>query len=207
MQSPLSTRITALMLSLFIAAPSLTAQETQQRSPSESDYRIRVTSDLVLTNVVVRDKQGNLVRGLNQDAFSIFEDGKQQRISSFDFENVDALAKAGSARPTVSGMTGQMKIIGTNAPVNKEDLKNHRLIVLFFDFSAMESDDIDRAVSAAQKYVDKEMAPADLVAVISLASSMRVDQDFTNDKTRLATVLRGYTSGEGQGFQSGDAGT
>jgi len=162
---------------------------------------------LVLTNVVVRDKQGSLVRGLGQDAFSIFEDGKQQRISSFDFENVDALATEGSAGPTVSGTAGPLKIIGTNVQVNKEDLKNHRLIVLFFDFTAMESDDIDRAVSAAQKYVNKQMAPADLVAVISLASSMRVDQDFTNDKTRLATVLRGYTSGEGQGFQSGDTGT
>ena len=207
MQSPLLTRSTALILSLLIAAPSLTAQDASSQTPSPGDYRIRVTSDLVLTNVVVRDKQGNLVRGLAQGVFSIFEDGKQQRISSFDFENVDALATAGPAGPTVSGTAVPTKIIGNNAPVNKEDLKNHRLIVLFFDFSAMEPDDIDRAVSAAQKYVDKQMAPADLVAVISLASSMRVDQDFTNDKTRLAAVLRGYTSGEGQGFQSGDTGT
>jgi len=207
MHASLTTRVIALTLSLFITVPSLTAQDAQPQTPSPGDYRIRVTSDLVLTNVVVRDKQGSLVRGLAQDAFSIFEDGKQQRISSFDFENVDALATEGSAGPTVSGTAGPLKIIGTNVQVNKEDLKNHRLIVLFFDFTAMESDDIDRAVSAAQKYVNKQMAPADLVAVISLASSMRVDQDFTNDKTRLATVLRGYTSGEGQGFQSGDTGT
>jgi len=161
----------------------------------------------VLTNVVVRDKQGNLVRGLTQDDFSIYEDGKQQRISSFDFENVDALATAGTAGPTVSGSVAPLKIIGSKELVSKEELKNHRLIVLFFDFSAMEPDDIDRAVSAAQKYVGKQMAPADLVAVISLASSMRVDQDFTNNKTQLASVLQSYTSGEGQGFQTGDTGT
>ena len=207
MRRPFSSRIIALTLTLFFASPSLIAQDAQPQTPSPGDYRIRVTSDLVLTNVVVRDKQGNLVRGLTQDAFSILEDGKQQRISSFDFENVDALATAGSTGATVSGTAAPMKIIGTKELVNKEELKNHRLIVLFFDFSAMEPDDIDRAVSAAQKYVDKQMAPADLVAVISLASSMRVDQDFTNDKTRLAAVLRSYTSGEGQGFQSGDTGT
>ena len=207
MRSPLLTRIIAVALSLVIAAPSLAAQDAQPQSPSPGDYRIRVTSDLVLTNVVVQDKQGNLVRGLTQDAFTIFEDSKQQRISSFDFENVDALATAGSAGPTVSGTAAPVKIIGSTVSVNKEDLKNHRLIVLFFDFSAMEPDDIDRAVSAAQKYVDKQMAPADLVAAISLASSMRVDQDFTNDKTRLKAVLSGYTSGEGQGFQAGDTGT
>ena len=207
MRRSFPSRIIALTLSLFIAAPSLVPQDAQPQAPSPGDYRIRVTSDLVLTNVVVRDKQGNLVRGLTQDAFSVFEDGKQQHISSFDFENVDALATAGSAGPTVSGMAAPMKIIGSSVSVNKEELKNHRLIVLFFDFSAMEPDDIDRAVSAAQKYVDKQMAPADLVAAISLASSMRVDQDFTNDKTRLKAVLSGYTSGEGQGFQAGDTGT
>ena len=207
MRSPLLSRAIALVLSACISAPSVVAQDAQPQAPSPGDYRIHVTSDLVLTNVVVRDKQGNLVRGLTPDAFSVFEDSKQQRISSFDFENVDALATAGPAGPTVSGTATPMKIIGSRELVNKEELKNHRLIVLFFDFSAMEPDDIDRAVSAAQKYVDKQMAPADLVAAISLASSMRVDQDFTNDKARLAAVLRGYTSGEGQGFQSGDTGT
>jgi VWFA-related protein len=186
--------------------PASTAQD-QTQSSNSGDYRIRVTSDLVLTNVVVRDRQGNLVRGLSQDDFSILEDGKPQRITSFDFENVDALVTAGNAGPTVSGTAAPLKIIGTNQPVNKEELKNHRLIVLFFDFSGMEEDDIDRAVSAAQKYVDKQMAPADLVAIVSLASSMRVDQDFTNDKTRLAAILRSYTSGEGQGFQAGDTGS
>jgi VWFA-related protein len=135
------------------------------------------------------------------------EDGKPQPITSFDFENVDALVTAGTTGPTVSGTAAPLRIIGTNQPVNKEELKNHRLIVLFFDFGGMEEDDIDRAVSAAQKYVDKQMAPADLVAIVSLASSMRVDQDFTNDKTRLAAILRSYTSGEGQGFQAGDTGS
>ena len=207
MQPSLSSEIIALILSLFVAAPSLPAQDAQPQTPSPDDYRIRVTSDLVLTNLVVRDKQGNLVRGVTQDAFSIYEDGQQQRISSFDFENVDALATAGAAGPTVSGTAAPMRIIGSKESVNKEQLKNHRLIVLFFDFSAMEPDDIDRAAFAAQKYVDKQMAPADLVSVISLASSMRVDQDFTNDKTRLKSVLAGYTSGEGQGFQSGDTGS
>lgn len=201
-----TTRASAAVLSVALITRSLPAQDASQSS-KQGDYRIRVTSDLVLTNVVVRDRQGNLVRGLTKDDFTVFEDGKPQRLTSFDFENVDALATAGSAGPTVSGTAAPLKIIGTQQPVNKEDLKNHRLIVLFFDFGAMEPDDIDRAVSAAQNYVNKQMAPADLVAVVSLASSMRVDQDFTNDKARLIAVLSSYTSGEGQGFANGDTGT
>ena len=197
----------AALLSCALAIPSLTAQNAQTAAPNPDDYRIRVTSDLVLTNVIVRDKQGNLVRDLKQDDFSVYEDGKLQRLSSFDFEDVDALVNAGPNGATVSGKAAPISIIGINQPVNQEELKNHRLIVLFFDFSAMEPDDIDRAVSAAQKYLAKQMAPADLVAVVSLASSMHVDQDFTNDKNRLAAVLNSYQSGEGQGFAAGDTGT
>ena len=194
------------VLSFCLLVPSLPAQDAKP-SANPDDYRIKVTSDLVLTNVVVRDKQGNLVRGLTQDDFTVYEDGKPQHLTSFDFENVDALATAGPNETTVSGTAAPVKIIGSQQPIKKEELKNHRLIVMFFDFSAMEPDDIDRAVSAAQNYVAKQMAPADLVAIVSLATSMRVDQDFTNDKTRLAKVLSSYTSGEGQGFAAGDTGT
>jgi VWFA-related protein len=209
-EKPLNRRAASLMKFLFLFGLLLPAVASAQNPASQSQdsegYRIKVSSDLVLTNVVVRDKKGNLVRDLEQNDFTIYEDGKPQHLASFDFENVDALVTAGLAGPTVSGGTAPARIIGSQEPVRKQELKNHRLIVLFFDFGSMEPDDIDRAVSAAQSYIDRQMAPADLVAIISLASSMRVDQDFTNDKTRLAAVLRSYTSGEGQGFQNGDTG-
>ncbi|MBV9075203.1 MAG: VWA domain-containing protein [Acidobacteria bacterium] len=201
-------RIRSWILLGILAGLGLAMVAQDSQSPeSPNDYRIKVTSDLVLTNVVVRDKQGNLVRGLTQDDFTVYEDGKVQRLASFDFENVDALATAGPNGSTVSGTAAPLKIIGAQQPINKEQLKNHRLIVMFFDFSGMEDDDIDRAVQAAQNYVKKQMAPADLVALISLASSLHVDQDFTNDKSRLSTVIAGYNSSEGQGFAAGNTGT
>jgi VWFA-related protein len=201
-----TSAVTVVALCFSLLLPALPAQDAQT-PPNPDDYRIKVTSDLVLTNVVVRDKQSNLVRGLTQDDFAVYEDGKLQHLTSFDFENVDALATAGLNGATISGTAAPLKIIGTQGPIKKEELKNHRLIVIFFDFGAMEPDDIDRAVSAAQKYVAKQMSPADLVAIVSLASSMHVDQDFTNDKTRLASVLSSYQAGEGKGFAAGDTGT
>jgi hypothetical protein len=53
----------------------------------------------VLVNVVAHDKKGNLVRDLRKSDFTLFEDGKKQEISTFDFENVDELAAAGAAKP------------------------------------------------------------------------------------------------------------
>ena len=58
-------------------------------------------------------------------------------------------------------------------------LKDHRLIVMFFDLSSMQPEDIDRAVEAAQDYVNKKMQPADLVALVSMATGLNMDQDFT----------------------------
>jgi uncharacterized protein YdeI (BOF family) len=99
-------------LLLQFAAPSVGQQAPQQQSQQQSDAEaqtkppatsIRVTSELVLANVVVRDKKGNLVRDLKKEDFTLFEDGKKQNISTFDFENVDQLETAGAAEKTVTG--------------------------------------------------------------------------------------------------------
>src|SRR5262249_113344 len=52
------------------------------------------------------------------------------------------------------------------------------------------------------------MTPADLVSLVSLSSSLQVDQDFTSDKQLLAQKLHAYNSSEGQGMANGtEAGT
>jgi len=198
--------IIALLLTLSLAAPAQTTQPAASNN-DQSAYRIRVTSDLVLVNVVIRDRQGNLIRGLTQNDFTLSEDGKAQKISSFDFENVDELIRAGAEQPTVSGTTGPIQVTGVT-PVPREQIRNRRLMVLFFDFSGMETDEVDRSVNAAVKFVDKQMTPADLVALVSLSSSLQVDQDFTSDKQLLAQKLHAYNSSEGQGMANGtEAGT
>jgi hypothetical protein len=81
---------TALILQ---AAGALSAQQSTP-PPPPSPGRIRVTTELVLVNVVARDKKGNLVLDLKKDDFTLLEDGKKQQISSFDFENVDQVMTA-----------------------------------------------------------------------------------------------------------------
>src|SRR5260370_15413720 len=77
---------------LFQAAATVIAQQAGQTGVSEA--RIQVTTELVLVNVVAHDKKGNLVRDLKKGDFTLFEDGKKQEISTFDFENVDELQTA-----------------------------------------------------------------------------------------------------------------
>jgi VWFA-related protein len=205
-------------LLLQFGAPSF-AQQSQpqppppdaQSQPQQPRSEIRVTSELVLANVVVRDKKGNLIRDLKKEDFTLYEDGKKQQISTFDFENVDQLETAGAAEKTVTGEAAEAAagpagvLKKSEAPVL--NARDRRVIVLFFDFSAMEPDQIDRCVDAAKKYINAQMRPADIVALVSLSTNMRVDLDFTDDKPKILLVLSSYSLGQGQGFAMGDTGS
>ncbi|WP_114210535.1 VWA domain-containing protein [Acidisarcina polymorpha] len=172
--------------------------------PNNGSFTLKINSDLVLTNVVVRDKKtGEVVRGLTQNDFTILENGKPQKISTFDFESVDQATPLNEA--TVSGMTGSRGKDALNKPivVSGGQLRNHRLIVFFFDLTSMQPEDIDRSVEAAKNYVNKQMQPADLVAVVSLNTSLSLDQDFTANKAALLHAVGQYNGSEGQGFAPG----
>jgi len=191
---------------LLQAAPPVLAQQTGQAGAKES--RIQVTSELVLVNVVAHDRKGNLVRDLKKGDFTVFEDGKKQEISTFDFENVDELVTAGAAEATVSGAAGPGTLLrSAKKAAPSLDARDRRLILLFLDFSAMDPEQIERSVEAAKKFVDTKMQPADLMALVSLATNMRVDLDFTDDKTKLLAALTAYNSGQGQGFENGSSGS
>ena len=165
----------------------------------------------VLTNVVVRDKKtGEVIKGLKQSDFQILEDKKPQQITTFDFQNVDqAVTLAEDA--TVSGATTTKKksiadLVNNQFAAAPEELKDRRLIVMFFDLSSMQPEDITRAVDSAKEYINKQMAPADMVATVSLVSSLSMDQDFTSDKTALLAAVSKYDGTEGSGFDAGSEG-
>src|SRR5436853_3167593 len=170
--------------------------------------RISVTTELVLVNVVARDKKGNLIRDLKKEDFALLEDGKKQGISTFDFENVDEPLTAGAAEATVSGSApgGNLLRAPKKGPASL-DARDRRLMLFFFDFSSMDPEQIDRAVDAAKSFVSTKMQPADLIALVSLATNLRVDLDFTDDKRKLLAALSSYTSGEGQGFDNCSTGS
>jgi VWFA-related protein len=194
------TRRNVAALLLFLAATPLVAQDQDSTA-----FTLKVDSDLVLTNVVVRDKKtGEVVRGLTANDFQVQENGKPQKIISFDFQSVDQAAPLNEA--TISGKAGS--IMGSkNRVANSEQLRNHRLIVMFFDITSMQPEDLDRAQEAARNYVNKQMQPADLVAVVSLDQSLSLDQDFTASKQLILNAVNAYSGTQGAGFQSGATST
>jgi VWFA-related protein len=190
----------------MVGAAQAAAQAGQPQQGGDSSFHLSVNADIVLTNVVVRDKKtGAVVKGLKASDFTILEDKKPQRISSFDYQNVDEAAALNEK--TTSGKASVADLLERNFAASPEQLKDHRLIVLFFDLSSMQDEDIDRAVDAATNYVNKQMAPADLVAMVSMSTGLSMDQDFTSDKAALLKVLAKYNGSDETGFANGTTGS
>ena len=173
-------------------------------------FTLRTETEVVLVNVSVRDNDSNFVRDLKKEDFTISEDGKQQEIVSLDVENTDSVVTAEA--PPASSLLGALRAPNATTPsaeappISETDLKDRRLIILFFDLSSMQPEEAERAAQSALDYVDKQMSPADIVSVVSLSNSLSVDLDFTADRESLRKVLQNFDVGAGQGFELGDTG-
>src|ERR1700692_4935728 len=74
------------------------AHAQQATAGSESDTSvIRTEARLVLVDTVVTDKKGNYVRDLAQKDFKVWEDGKEQQLTSFSYE--ESAGSPTNARP------------------------------------------------------------------------------------------------------------
>ena len=190
------------------AAPAdrqITGEQTPAQNP-QGAYTLTVNANIVLTNVVVRDKKtGALVKDLKPADFEILENGKPQRIASFDYQNVEQAA-ALAEKKTAGGKATVADMLERGFAADTKQLRDHRLIVLFFDLSTMQDEDIDRAVEAAQKYINTQMQSADLVALMSFSTALTLDQDFTADKQALLQGLAKYNGTDQTAFANGDTG-
>jgi len=177
-------RVVALAISVMVSlAPALSAQQ-----PQLPGAVFRASRDLVSIDVVVRDRSGAIVRGLSARDFEIREDGRPQEIVASSFQEVDG-AVAPGAESTMLQRLGLPPVSNAAAVTTPPDLSGRRLMLLLFDLSAMEPEEVERGVQAALKYVDTQMSNADLVAVASLTWQLTILTDFTGDRAALREVL------------------
>jgi len=137
------------------------AQQSAASSPSDPSV-IHVETREVLVDAVVTDKKGNYVRDLAQKDFKVWEDGKEQTVSSFSFEE-----STNSVHPRPHYM------------------------VLFFDNSTMNTGDQVQARAAAAKFIDANAGPDRLIAIADFGGSVHISQNFTADAERLKQVVTG----------------
>src|ERR1700678_4168488 len=156
---------------------------------------LRTSSDLVRIDVEVTDKSGKPIKGLRADQFVVTDNGKRQDISSFSYADIESIEAAGAedAKPIVVPVDND----GPNAPSAEaisDQLRDRRLIVLFFDITSMQTDDLIRAHDAPQKFVKQQMTKADVVAVVAFSTRITVLAHFTNDRATINKAIAQLTA-------------
>ncbi len=190
---------------LLVASQSV-AQQVGRNKPSgePQTFNFSVKSQLVVENVVVKDKQGRFIPGLSEKDFSVTEDGVPQTIAFCKHED---FASNTSPLPAAAPGTEEITIykrltrtqISPEAP-DSERYKNRRLLGLYFDMSAMRPADQLRALSAAEQFIRKQMTSADLLSILRYqGGSVDILQDFTADRNKLLSIVQTLIVGEGQG--------
>jgi VWFA-related protein len=139
------------------------AQSQPPDSQNEQPPVIRAETRLVLVDAVVTDKKGNYVRDLEVGDFRVWEDNKEQVVTSFSRES---------------------DVAAPSQP------RQHYL-VLFFDYTTMDSAQQVYARQAAAKFIDAHASVGRPMAVASFGGGLRVVQDFTVSATRLKSALAG----------------
>ncbi|MDD5544239.1 MAG: VWA domain-containing protein [Acidobacteriia bacterium] len=180
----------ALLLNPFVSAWSQT----------QSGARFKIYADLVLVDVRVDDRHGNPVQNLEKKDFHVYEDGVEQSLAVFRYQDVTRTEVAAKpetpATPLPPAPAAEKK---PPVPLGQSDdsqYSDRRLIVMMFDLSSLDASDALYARKTAEDYLKTKIAPADLVAVVVMAASLRVVQDFTDDKKLLEAALNKIKLGQ-----------
>jgi VWFA-related protein len=158
---------------LLIAALGLQAVSQEQ------DDVIRVRSNEVRLDVVVKDKKGRPIRDLKAADFEILEDGVPQKIESFRFVS----REAGST--TAESKDGKSPAgTSTTAPAATPRRSTPTVTALVFDRLSPEARKLARKAGLA--YAQEGMGSGSYTGVFGIDQSLRTVQSFT-DNAQLIT--------------------
>ncbi|HLK20441.1 MAG TPA: VWA domain-containing protein [Bryobacteraceae bacterium] len=179
----------------------------------QKDLVISTTTQLVVEDVLIKGKDGKPILGLQPSDFTVTEDGKPQKISIFKFQTLedttpDQSAAPKPAPPSVEAAPPKQAAVKPVtqiqiAPETPGNLRysNRRLMVMFFDMTSMPIQDQKRAQNAALKFLHTQITPADMVAIMTFSSDVKVVEDFIDDRDVLEKDIKSLIIGEGQGFE------
>jgi VWFA-related protein len=179
MPACLSSLITSALL---LAAVPVQSQDKKQPTSAEQDV-IKVTSNLVNLDVIVRDKKGKAITDLKPEEFTVSENGVPQKIEFFD----SALTSNNEAVQPTSSSTEPKPQTPTGYPRN--------IIALVLEGQSTEQSNLKHVREGVVKYIRERISNTDSVALFSISGGLQFLQPFTQDKAKLiAAVEKAYDS-------------
>lgn len=156
-----SVLIGCIVLAIALAASAQQPAQPQTSQTPPGPPVIKSQARVVLLDSVVTDKKGNYIRDLTAKDFKVWEDNKEQQITSFSRAD----------DPT--------------AP----DYSEKKYMVLFFDTSVRDFLNQVTVRQEAEKFIDANVASNRQIAVVDFSSALRVTQNFTSDAARLKKAV------------------
>jgi VWFA-related protein len=181
-----------LFLALIISQALLVSLFAQQPTPSQTPQRpddvVKITTNLVQIDAAVTDKKGHPVTDLRAEDFEVYEDGRPQKITNFSFVSPESTA----ASPDKSRTAATRPQGGIETPVPTVKLradKVQRTFALVIDDLGLSFESMHYVRGALHKFVDEQMQPGDLVAIIRTGAGVGALQQFTSDKRLLYAAI------------------
>ena len=180
---------TLLVLALTVTsgAGQDPAPKTQQNSERENPL-VRINVDLVQMDVVVTDSKGNHITDLKPGEFEILENGKPQRISNFSFLSDE---RAGTPTSTPEAKAKKAPPI---PPARIAAGEASRTIAVVIDDLGVGEQSFMAIHAALEKFIDQQVGPRDLVAIITTSGRLGALQSLTSDKRLLRAALNKFRS-------------
>jgi VWFA-related protein len=183
-------RVTAPLIAFAIASSAQhgaqvaeTSQSGAQGATQTAGATVRSVASLVVVDVVVRD-DGKPVRGLQRQAFHIFEDGREQTIKIFEEHNSADASQIQSIPPLPANTYSNFPETTVTTAAN----------VLLLD--ALNTPTKDQ-MSVRQQMIEylRNVPAGSRIAIFTLASRLRIVQGFTADRTALLAALSSKRNG------------
>jgi VWFA-related protein len=166
---------------LVTAAVVLAAQEPQ--TP-----RFRVAVDAVRIDAVVTDKDGNIVRDLTADDFEVSQDGKPQKVTFAQFVPIAVpVAATPTPKPLKSNPVAGAPPLPAAGGVKRENIQ--RTLALVVDDLSLSVESLYYVKRGLHDFIDRNLQPNDLVALVRTAGSMNGLQPFTTDRRVLHAAV------------------
>ena len=168
---------------------------SQQPAQQDDDDVVRITTNLIQIDAVVVDKDGRHVTDLRPEDFEVLQDGRPQAITNFSY--IDTSKRPSSLPDTTAANVPRGKEAKRTSKVpptpvaptalSKEQMR--RVVVLAFDDLGLSFETIRLAQKAAQKFIEEQMQPGDLMAVVKTGSGAGALQQLTTDKRQLLGAI------------------
>jgi VWFA-related protein len=175
-------RLSLSVFAAFLAALSAYAQQPTPLPKPAEEQVVRINTDLIQIDVTVLDKDGKVVTGLKPEDFELYENRQLQKITNFSF--VSKLAGGATAN---DNFTNPAMTTTNPVPIKRSDVR--RTIALVVDDLNLSFASVYYTRKALLRFVDEQMQPGDLVAVIRTGGAVGALQQFTSDKAVLKAAI------------------